>query len=112
MLGPGSLFTSVLPHLLVPELAAAVLAPDVRRLLVLNLAPQVGETSGFSPEAHLEALAAHVPGLRLDVVLADPAAVAGRRRTRCPPPPGSGAQLRLEPIAVQGHPRHDADRLA
>jgi len=111
VLGPGSLFTSVMPHLLVPELAAAVLAPQVRRVLVLNLAPQVGETSGFSPPAHLEALAAQVPALRLDVVLADPSAVPDVAELASSAA-RLGAQLRLEAIAVQGHPRHDPDRLA
>ena len=43
--GPGSWFTSVLPHLLVPELAAALHATAARRLVVLNLAPQPGETA-------------------------------------------------------------------
>ena len=45
--GPGSWFTSVLPHLLVPELAAALHATGARRLVVLNLAPQPGETAAF-----------------------------------------------------------------
>src|SRR5205814_1562141 len=66
VLGPGSWFTSVLPHLLVPQLRDALLSTPARRLVALNLAPQPGETAGFSPERHLEVLAEHVPGLRLD----------------------------------------------
>jgi uncharacterized cofD-like protein len=69
--GPGSWFTSVLPHLLVPELAHALHVTAARRLVVLNLAPQPGETEGFSPHKHLEVLAAHAPALTVDVVLAD-----------------------------------------
>ncbi|MFY9928218.1 MAG: uridine diphosphate-N-acetylglucosamine-binding protein YvcK [Streptosporangiaceae bacterium] len=69
--GPGSWFTSVLPHLLVPELAAALHATAARRLVVLNLVPQPGETEGFSPHKHLEVLAGHAPALTVDVVLAD-----------------------------------------
>ena len=61
VLGPGSWFTSVLPHLLVPELAAALVGTRARRLVALNLAPQPGETTGFSPHAHLEVLAEHAP---------------------------------------------------
>src|SRR5262249_17284791 len=49
VLGPGSWFTSVLPHLLVPELAEALIATPARRLVALNLVPQPGETDGFSP---------------------------------------------------------------
>lgn len=74
--GPGSWFTSVLPHLLVPELAAALRDTRARRLVALNLAPQPGETGGFSPHQHLEVLAGHSPGLAFDVVLADRAAAA------------------------------------
>ncbi|HWH27665.1 MAG TPA: uridine diphosphate-N-acetylglucosamine-binding protein YvcK, partial [Mycobacteriales bacterium] len=54
VLGPGSWFTSVLPHLLVPGLRDALVETQARRLVALNLAAQTGETSGFSPEAHLE----------------------------------------------------------
>ena len=79
VLGPGSWFTSVLPHLLVPELAAALVGTRARRLVALNLAPQPGETAGFSPHAHLEVLADHAPDLAIDVVLADRAAAAARR---------------------------------
>ena len=75
VLGPGSWFTSVLPHLLVPELASALVATPARRVVTLNLAPQPGETEGFSPRAHLEVLASHAPDLAFDVVLADQAAV-------------------------------------
>ncbi len=111
VLGPGSLFTSMLPHLLVPEMAEAVQAARARRVLVLNLAPQPGETSGFAPETHLEVLAQHAPALRFDVVIADPGAV---------PDPGAlsaaaaplGATLQLSRVAVPGEPRHDPGRLA
>ena len=49
VLGPGSWFTSVLPHLMVPELAQVLISTRARRLVALNLAPQPGETEGFSP---------------------------------------------------------------
>jgi uncharacterized cofD-like protein len=112
VLGPGSWFTSVLPHLLVPELAAALLETRARRVVALNLAPQPGETAGFSPEMHLEVLLAHAPDLRLDVVLADEAAVPYpselQRVASC-----VGADVVLEPVAHgDGTPRHDPERLA
>jgi uncharacterized cofD-like protein len=84
VLGPGSWFTSVLPHLLVPGLAEALTSTKARRLLILNLAPQAGETDGFTPADHIDVLLAHAPGLRLDAILVDPgtlgAAVGGVRR--------------------------------
>jgi uncharacterized cofD-like protein len=79
VLGPGSWFTSVLPHLLVPDLRDALVGTHARRVVALNLAPQAGETDGFSPETHLEVLAAHAPDLVVDVVLADLSAVLDTR---------------------------------
>ena len=75
VLGPGSWFTSVLPHLLVPELRDALIDTAARRIVVLNLAPEPGETAGFSPEQHLAVLCEHAPALRVDAVLADVDAV-------------------------------------
>lgn len=71
VLGPGSWFTSVLPHLLVPELHDALLGTTATKMVVLNLVPQPGETAGFSPEQHLDVLFEHAPDLRLDMVVAD-----------------------------------------
>lgn len=70
VLGPGSWFTSVLPHLLVPDLARAIQETKARRLLTLNLALD-GETNGYTAGSHLDVLATHAPGLAFDVVLAD-----------------------------------------
>ena len=59
--GPGSWFTSVLPHLKVPELAGALCATRARRLVILNLAPQPGETDGFSPRSTWRCFASMPP---------------------------------------------------
>ncbi len=110
VLGPGSLYTSVLPHLLVPDMVKALLDSPARRVLVLNLAPQPGETEGFPPEAHLEVVALHAPELTLDVVVADPATVprpAVLERAAA----ALGARLHLASVAVPGQPRHDPLRL-
>jgi uncharacterized cofD-like protein len=113
VLGPGSWFTSVLPHLLVPELAAALVGTRARRLVALNLAPQPGETEGFSPQTHLEVLAEHAPELAIDVVLADRAAVRGATTELEKAAGLLGARLVLADLAVgDGSPRHDPLRLA
>jgi uncharacterized cofD-like protein len=113
VLGPGSWFTSVLPHLLVPELAAALVGTRARRLVALNLAPQPGETEGFSPHAHLEVLADHAPDLAIDVVLADRAAAQGATTELEKAAGLLGARLVLADLAVgDGSPRHDPRRLA
>lgn len=112
VLGPGSWFTSVLPHLLVPDVAQALASTSARRMVTLNLAAQPGETAGFSPENHLEVLAAYAPEVRLDVVLADRATVsdpAALDRVAS----SLGAQLVLADIAVDdGRPVHDPVKLA
>ncbi|MCU1596061.1 MAG: hypothetical protein JWO12_3453 [Frankiales bacterium] len=117
VLGPGSWFTSVLTHLLVPELRDALVKTGARRIVALNLAPQLGETEGFSPEAHLEVLAAHAPDLALDVVLADDAAVLDSHGLMSPSlremVESTGGQLVLAPVSLgDGTPRHDPERLA
>jgi uncharacterized cofD-like protein len=78
VLGPGSWFTSVIPHLLVPELARAITTTGARTMVVLNLDPQVGETTGFTPEAYLQSLERQAPDLSVDVVVADASSVADR----------------------------------
>ncbi len=112
--GPGSWFTSVLPHLLVPELAHALHVTTARRLVVLNLAPQPGETEGFSPHKHLEVLAGHAPALTVDVVLADTkAAGAGNLADLEKAASMLGARLVMaEVAAADGTPRHDPKPLA
>ena len=70
LLGPGSLYTSVLPVLLVPGMAAAMRSTGARVVLVGNLREQPGETEGMDLADHAEALHHHVEGLRIDAVLA------------------------------------------
>jgi uncharacterized cofD-like protein len=111
VLGPGSLFTSMLPHLLVPEMGRALQQASARRVLVLNLAPQPGETSGFAPETHLEVLLQHAPTLRFDVVIADPGAVVDDGALR-DAAATLGAEVQLTRVAVPGEPRHDPGLLA
>ena len=114
ILGPGSWFTSVLPHLLVPELAAALHVTTARRLVVLNLVPQPGETEGFSPHKHLEVLAGHAPALTVDVVLAD-AKAAGTGNVADLERAANmlGAKLIMADVAAaDGTPRHEPKLLA
>ncbi|CAN5855952.1 uridine diphosphate-N-acetylglucosamine-binding protein YvcK [soil metagenome] len=112
VLGPGSWFTSVLPHLLVPGLSEALHSTRARRVLTLNLVPQAGETAGFSPEAHIEMLAAHAPDLRIDAVLADARRITDDRALRAASA-RIGADLVLADVAERGgSPRHDVLRLA
>jgi uncharacterized cofD-like protein len=71
VLGPGSWFTSVIPHLLLPGLAAALTGSAARVIVTLNLVPQPGETEGFSATEYLSALERYAPALHVDAVVAD-----------------------------------------
>jgi uncharacterized cofD-like protein len=79
VLGPGSWFTSVIPHVLVPGLASALKATRARRALVLNLAAEPGETAGFSAERHLHVLAQHAPGFTVHDIIVDASHVPSQR---------------------------------
>jgi uncharacterized cofD-like protein len=109
--GPGSWYTSVIPHLLVPGLAGAVATSGAKRLVTLNLAVEK-ETSGLSLPNHLAALTRYLPTLRVDVVLADGKAVGDPEPVHRAAE-SLGARLLLAPVAVaEGTPRHDPAALA
>jgi uncharacterized cofD-like protein len=111
VLGPGSWFTSVIPHLLVPQLAKAIHATPARRILALNLEP-AEETAGFSAAKHIELLAEHAPDLRLDVVLAD-SGFASDDPHLSAWADSLGARLEVADLAARDRsPRHDPLRLA
>lgn len=117
VLGPGSLYTSVLPCLLVPGIAAALRETGALVIWAGNVAEQPGETDALTLADHLEILERHAPGL-LDVVLAnDPAAIP--QRPGDPPALELGdlqpdpAGLWVESLADPARPHHhDPRRLA
>jgi uncharacterized cofD-like protein len=112
VLGPGSWFTSVIPHVMVPELRLALCETDGRVVVVLNLATQQGETGGFAPEDHLAALHEHAPGLDVHTVLADGGSVTHVDRLERSVA-AYGAHLVLRDVAMgDGTPRHDPVKLA
>jgi uncharacterized cofD-like protein len=108
--GPGSWYTSVIPHLLLPDLAAAIVSSPARRLVTLNLAGEI-ETSGLSVADHLAALSWYLPELKVDCVLADGKAVGDPEPVRRAAE-SLGARLVLAPVAVaDGSARHDPEAL-
>jgi len=71
LLGPGSLYTSVIPNLLVDGVAQAIAQSDAPKIYVCNIMTQEGESEGYTAADHLEALLAHgCPGL-VDLCLAN-----------------------------------------
>lgn len=75
VLGPGSWYTSVLIHMLVPELHRALATTNAHRALIMNLAPHTDETGEMSSADHVRALAQYAPDFKLDVIIADPTAI-------------------------------------
>lgn len=112
VLGPGSWFTSVIPHLLLRELARALATTRATVVVALNLVPQAGETDDFSPQELLRVLLEHEPELRIDAVVADVDAVLD------PGPLADftraiGARLVLSGIAAtENSAQHDTRRLS
>lgn len=112
ILGPGSWFTSVMPHLMLPGLLQALQRTEAKLALTLNLAQQPGETAGYTAADHLRSLQDYAPDLRVDVVIADPSAIEDLDDVvSCAS--SLGAQVLLRQVGVgDGTPRHDPLRLA
>jgi uncharacterized cofD-like protein len=71
LLGPGSLYTSILPNLLIPEIAAAIAKSKAPRVYISNLMTQPGETSGYALADHLRAIQRHIPRPLVDWIVAN-----------------------------------------
>lgn len=84
VMGPGSWFSSVLPHLLVPEQRQALIDSKAKKLLILNLdsalsaskAANLGEYAGYTPLEHIQILESYAPDLNFDYVIADESLVS------------------------------------
>ena len=126
LLGPGSLYTSVIPNLLVEGVAKAVAQSDAPKIYVCNIMTQDGETEGYTAADHLEALLVHgEPGL-VDLCLAntapvDPGLLEKYREEGAVPLTVDreriarlGLELVERPVASEkgSYARHDPDKLA
>ena len=97
VIGPGSVFTSILPNLLVPDIVAALRASQAVKVYVCNVATESGETDDFGPSDHVRVLTEHVgPGLFHYVVLNSRTDVLGS---------GEHGNIRI----VAASPREQAD---
>jgi uncharacterized cofD-like protein len=121
VLGPGSLYTSVVPNLLVEGVAKALIQSDAVKVYVCNVATQPGETDGYDVMAHVSALVRHMPGQvnPLDVVVAPfhPAEAESPEPdvllVRAKPDAESQPRIVVEDVIRDDHPlRHDSDKLA
>ena len=119
VIGPGSLYTSIIPNLLVSDICQAVNASSGLKLFICNVATQPGETDGYDVGDHIEALEKHVgPGF-VDCVLAN------NDLSRPLPPSGSsqlvqpgygseyeGMVVLMPVVSQESIWRHDPDKLA
>jgi len=124
VIGPGSLYTSILPNLLVPGITRALMDTGARRIYVCNLATQPGETDNYSVGNHVEAINRHMrnqlsDGSRcLDVVLVNnnisiPPGTGGGNTIFVAPEPVKDIQWIAADLVDKERPwRHDGDKLA
>ena len=113
VLGPGSWFTSVIPHLMVPAMRAALSRTDARLVVVLNLTEQEGETPGFGAADHLAVLMEHAPDLSIHAVLADRGSLGDDRVELERLVERAGARLVVADVAEHpGSAHHDPEALA
>ncbi len=111
VLGPGSWFSSVIPHLLLPELRKALVETRARIVVVLNLATETDETGAMTQTDHLRVLLAHAPELRVDTVVADPNHVADLEDLEAEAS-SLGVKLLVSDVAIDATtPRHDPEKL-
>lgn len=111
VLGPGSWFSSVIPHLLVRELREALCQTQGRVVVTTNLEPAGDETRGYDLADHLDVLHRHAPELRVHTVLADGGAVRDEHRLRAAAQ-RLGAGLEVVDVASPEPGVHDQSKLA
>ena len=112
VLGPGSWYTSVIPHLLVPELHRSLVTTEAHRALILNLSRQRGETDTMTTADHVRVIARYAPSFKLDVVIADPT-TTDDIDDLAEAADALGARVLLRQVRTgDGEPHHDPLRLA
>ena len=126
VLGPGSLYTSIIPNLLTRGITEAIAQSDAVRVYVLNVMTQDGETEGYTASDHIRALSAHSGAKLFDYCLANsipiPEAVRARYESQGAEQTvvdeqevrNLGVELIYAPVAdfSGGLARHDSDALA
>lgn len=125
VLGPGSLYTSVLPNLLVPGITEAIRSSPAVKVYICNVMTQPGETDGYTASDHVNALTAHVGGPLFDVVIVNQSDIPRQVRSlyaekgadAVKPDLDRLSALGYETIAdelvmFQGVLRHDANKLS
>src|SRR5699024_6387578 len=112
IVGPGSWYTSVLPHLMIPEIAEAIRTSPARICITTNLSVGAQEAEGMTSQDMLEVLVNASQGCRFDALLADPTTL-GDALELAEDARSRGIRTLLRQVSVgDGTPHHDPVRLA
>lgn len=125
LIGPGSLYTSIIPTLLVPKLAQAVLESNAVKIFVCNVMTQPGETDNYSVGDHLEAVQLHVGTQLFDYVIVNNGEIPPQVQDKYAEQGAKAVHLDMEEVTKRGYQviadslvlfrtylRHDADKLS
>ncbi|MDF2924811.1 MAG: yvcK [Paenibacillaceae bacterium] len=125
LVGPGSLYTSILPNLIVPGVAEALVASEAVKIFICNVMTQPGETDGYSVSDHLQAIHDHVGHHLFDYVIVNNGDIPPQVESRYAEKGASAVELDLDEVRRRGYQvvadrlvlfrtylRHDAERLS
>lgn len=110
LIGPGSLYTSIIPNLIVPKLAEAIVASDAVKLFICNVMTQPGETDGYSVGDHLDAIHAHIGHHLFDYVIVNDGDIPPQVQSMYAEKGAKAVHLDLEEVTRRGY-KVIADRL-
>ena len=125
LIGPGSLYTSIMPNLIVPKLAQAIVESKAVKLFVCNVMTQPGETDNYTVSDHLDAIYAHIGHHLFDYVIVNNGEIPLDVQQRYAEKGAKAVQVDIDEVMNRGYEviadqlvlfrtflRHDAERLS
>lgn len=125
LIGPGSLYTSIIPNLIVPKLAEAIVSSEALKMFVCNVMTQPGETDNYSVGDHLEAIYNHIGYHLFDYVIVNDGEIPPQVQSKYAEKGAKAVHLDLDEVKKRGYKviadrlvlfrtylRHDAERLS
>lgn len=125
LVGPGSLYTSILPNLLVPEIAKTIIESNALKIFICNVMTQPGETDDYKVSDHLKAVRDHVGSDLFDYVIVNNGVIPEQVQSKYAEQGAKIVPLDLDEVMKQGYKviadqlvlfrtylRHDAEKLS
>ncbi|RKN75064.1 gluconeogenesis factor YvcK family protein [Paenibacillus ginsengarvi] len=125
LIGPGSLYTSIMPNLLVPKLAETIARSEAVKLFVCNVMTQPGETDDFSVSDHLRAIHDHIGHHMFDYIIVNNGEIPPQVLSKYAEKGAKAVHLDMDEVNRLGYKviadrlvlyrtylRHDAERLS